>query len=698
MKSLLPLAILLMAVGTLILPAAAAVPENPYRGSPSSPLDIDVTHISESPRYAFDAARNAPSEGDQVTFTAWVKNRGGSSGTGVFTYLWYVDGQNVSSGTAQTIDRDKDLKINYTWTWQAGDHDISFFADPVNAISEKSEQNNLRTVRTTGLRVGFWVEQSVYRYFNDNQYAFTQQYGIGDEANSWEDWAQRQMALANRLQAGAVYLSSPSGILDRWRLDQVMVVPDDTLPLNGGSATGQPDTRDRTVDMMWGVEEDILTTGYYRTTDNSANAFNQELSLIHEILHARYLEDASLLNVAGHSIGVLDDQGARIFPGGGEVVHANSDVPSLMNGDSSPSEWEAAVLNLWARKRPQAGWGNYDGHPGTGWFLANYSPASNYLRVVDSDGKPVDGALVQVYRAGEVPMGSTDRNLIEAAKEIHPRYIDNVADAEGTTDAQGLYSLGANPFSVQGPTGDGDLARCVDLVRVRYGGNVTLLWLDLPMVQTRYFRGNTTRALYDVRLPVRLAPVQKVTFSGKVSDGATGAGLSQIPVTFSREDGGYSFSVMTGPFGIFYHAQLDQSTNPARSYLITANADSGDSAFPRNPAYGTAELRGIRPDQNRADLDLVLSPPVTSLPTAIPGSGTLVETAGSPIGSANLGSSGSHLQQAQSLKAAGTGLSEVTVALARTGTPTRSIQVHVRSTLGGADLAKGIITPSMVTS
>jgi hypothetical protein len=699
MKSLLPLAILAMALAVLAVPAAAAVPSNPSRGTPASPLDIDVMYISQSPRYAYDDAKNTPAEGDLVTFTAWLKNRGDSSGTGMFTYQWSVDGTNVVSGTAQSIDRDKDLKINYTWTWQAGDHDITFFADPANTISEKSEQNNLRTVRTTGLRVGFWVEQSVYRYFNENQYAFTQQYGIDDEATSWEDWAQRQIALANRLQGEAVYPSSPGGIRDRWRLDQVIVVPDNALPLNSGLAASQPDSRDRTVDMMWGFEGDVLPARYYRTTDNTNNPFNQDLSLLHELLQARYLVDASLFTIPGHSMGVLDDQGARLFPGGNEAVHVTSEAPSMMNGNPRFSEWEAAALNLWAGRRPQAGWGNYNGHPGTGWFVANHTSARTALHVVDVDGKPVDDALVQVYQAGRVPTGSSDRNIGEAARDVHPRYIDNTVDIQGTTDAQGFFSLGANPFSVAEPIGNGDLAMCVDFVKVQYGGNITWFWLDLPMVETRYFRGNTSPVWFEVRLPVKATPPQQMPFSGTVTDGTTGAGLAHVPVTFTREDGADAFSIMTGPFGVFYYAQVDQSVDPARSYRITANTDTGDPSLPRNPSYGAAELRGILPDRNRADLNLVLSPPaVISLPTVAPGSGNQVETARSPTGSAELGSSASTLQQAQSLKAADTMLSEITVALARTGTPTRSIQVHVRSTLGGADIAKGTITPSLVTS
>jgi len=279
-------------------------PANPYRGDAASALDIDVTCIAQSPRYDFDAAKNVPAAGDVVNFTAHVRNRG-TAPTGAFSYSWYLDGAPVGSGTAPSVPVGKEMIIDYFWTWEDGDHDVSFFADPENSVSEKSEQNNLRTIRTTGLRVGFWIEGSVARYFEENQYAYTRKYGIADEANSWEDWAQRQVALANRLFAEARYPSTPDGVLDRWRIDQVIVVADNALPLNGGLPTNHPDTRDRTVDLMWGFEKPILSTGFYNQNDQNS-AFYQEPSLIHEMLHARYLVDTYALDVTGGQTGLLD--------------------------------------------------------------------------------------------------------------------------------------------------------------------------------------------------------------------------------------------------------------------------------------------------------------------------------------------------------------------------------------------------------
>ncbi|MDD1647630.1 MAG: hypothetical protein LUQ03_07125, partial [Methanomicrobiales archaeon] len=583
-----------------IAAAASAAPVNSFRGNNQSSVDIDVTVISQSPRYNFDAAKNNPAVGDQVTFTASVRNRG-TAATGAYSYQWYVDGVAIASGTAPTMATGSEAKFNQNWTWQSGDHDISFFADPANAISEKSEQNNLRTIRTTGLRVGFWVEQSVRNYFDTYQYPYTQQFGIADEANSWEDWAQRQIDLANRVFSEARYPSTPDGVLDTWRLDQVIVVADDRLPLNGGAATNNPDNRDRTVDMMWGFETDIIRKPagqeFYSRT-HAGSPFNQEGGVIHELLHARFLVDSYGLNIHGHSMGVLFDNGTRMYPGGGDMAREFSQAPSMMGGSQLVmAEWEAGALNLWAKKRPQATWGNQNANGGLGWYIRNHMPAQNSLWVVDSRGNPVEGATVKVYRAGHVPSGSTDPNIVEASKDFYKKYIDNTVDAQGTTDGNGLYSLGANPFSVAEPIGGWDFPRCVDFFTITYGGKVYPYWLDLAQVQTQYFRGNTASAQYQVTLPIQVSPPTKVTFSGKVTDAATGAGISGIQVNFWRQDGGQSFTVVTGTDGSF-SVQMDRSTDTTRRFNLKANGNK------ENPAYGSAELLNIQPDQNRANLNM----------------------------------------------------------------------------------------------
>ena len=646
-------------------------PANPYRGDAASALDIDVTCIAQSPRYDFDAAKNVPAAGDVVNFTAHVRNRG-TAPTGAFSYSWYLDGAPVGSGTAPSVPVGKEMIIDYFWTWEDGDHDVSFFADPENSVSEKSEQNNLRTIRTTGLRVGFWIEGSVARYFEENQYAYTRKYGIADEANSWEDWAQRQVALANRLFAEARYPSTPDGVLDRWRIDQVIVVADNALPLNGGLPTNHPDTRDRTVDLMWGFEKPILSTGFYNQNDQNS-AFYQEPSLIHEMLHARYLVDTYALDVTGGQTGLLDGKGVRIFPNTNAVVHANSQAPSMMGGCSLVmAEWEAAGLNVYAKQRPLPGWANYNAHGGLGKYLEHKMPAHNSLRVTDREGHPLEGATIQVFQAGPWPFGGNP---------LYGKYIDNTPDLTGTTDPDGIFALGSNPFSVPEPVGAWNFFQCIDLIRVNYRGHTQYAWLDIAEVQVRYFRG-ITEAYYDIPFDLdpeaNLAPLVNagedrvvylpapVPLAGTVSDDGRPLEPGRVTIAWSK---------VSGPGTVTFSSSTSATTvatfSAPGSYVLRLTANDGAL---------TAQ----------DEVTLQVFP-------AGWGNGEVLTT-DRATSQAYFGRSSTTVQQAQSFRAAGPYLSRVSVALARRGSPAHDITVHLRTNLKGADLATAVIPRDTVTA
>ena len=647
-----------------------ASPGNPYRGDAASTVDIDVTYIAQSPRYDFDAAKNVPAPGDTVNFTAHVRNRG-TAPTGTFPYTWYMDGAPVESGTAPSVPAGKEALIDYFWTWEDGDHDVTFFADPENAVTEKSEQNNLRTIRTTGLRVGFWIEASVARYFEQNQYAYTRKYGIADEANSWEDWAQRQVALANRLFAEARYPSTPEGVLDRWRIDQVIVVADGKLPLNGWLPGNTPDVSDRTVDLMWGYDAPIISSGFYNQNDPNS-AFYQEPSLIHEMLHARYLVDTYGLDVTGGQTGLLDEKGVRIFANSNAMVHANSQAPSMMGGCSLVmGEWEAAALNLWAQKRPRAGWANYNSHGGLGWYVEHRMPARNVLRVTDRDGQPLAGATVQVFQAGSWPFGGNP---------LYGKYIDNTVDLSGTTDAQGLFALGANPFSVAEPVGEWDFPRCIDFIKVNYRGHTRYAWLDIAEVQVRYFRG-VTDAYYDVVVDVdpeaNLAPLvnaggdrvvylpDPVALDGIVSDDGRPVEPGRVTVAWSKVSGPGTLTIASPG-----SAETTASLSAPGTYVLRLSASDGALT-----AQDDVTLRVFPAGSGNSD----------------------VLTTDRATAQAYFGRSSTTLQQAQSFKAAGPFLSRLSVAVVRRGSPAHDITVHLRTSLKGADLASAVIARDTVT-
>ncbi|MDD1653186.1 MAG: lectin like domain-containing protein [Methanomicrobiales archaeon] len=111
---------------------------------------------------------------------------------------------------------------------------------------------------------------------------------------------------------------------------------------------------------------------------------------------------------------------------------------------------------------------------------------------------------------------------------------------------------------------------------------------------------------------------------------------------------------------------------------IAAEGTASVTVYTPAPGGGTSSARTI-----------TISPAAT---------GGLLVTTETATTSTYVGYSKTYLQQGQSVKATGTGISQVAVALAKKGSPSQSLTLHVRTVLSGPDLATAYITPDMVTS
>ncbi len=114
----------------------AAVPTTPV-GEP----DLVISDFTYSPE--------APRPGDQVTFTATVKNQGtAATPDGVVLGIGYSDGQGQTVAFSDThVDSlpagaSIELVTNKTWTAVEGSHPVVAFVDDVNRIAESDEDNN----------------------------------------------------------------------------------------------------------------------------------------------------------------------------------------------------------------------------------------------------------------------------------------------------------------------------------------------------------------------------------------------------------------------------------------------------------------------------------------------------------------------------------------------------------------------------
>lgn len=485
----------LLAVHLWMAPGVLAIP---------TIQDLDVTYIDRTPRYDYNATKNNPAPGDNVTFTGHIT----MWGTGTIAsvgYAWYIDGAQVATGTLTSVTPTnmsvtpiQDRTVTLPWVWQDGNHYVKLVVDPANQISESSELNNVREDRVNAIIAGFWVERSAYQYFQQNQ----NKLGVG--SNSWDDWIQRQMAKQNQLYAQAIWPISPQGVLDRVRIDKIIVVPDGALPLAGGLPTNRPDASDRTVDLMWGFTAEQVQGTFYanHTSTSEDNPFYLEKSLIHELGHARYLIDYygfDVHNTASYqSVQILENgqpvAGSQYMPfvAFGEVLYYNKSG-GVMSGPYgfqwSPSE--AGALNLIAGRRAQCG--NYNAPCNIGVYLQNL-PQNNHMRFVDSYGHPWVDASVQVYRATGAP-------------SWYGKTFDNTPDAFYQSDGDGYVHLPRNPFTSGGNiTHTYGLANGVIILRIQSGQRIWYRFVEAPDFNMQHWMGNTQDAYYSLTLSGDAAP------------------------------------------------------------------------------------------------------------------------------------------------------------------------------------------------
>lgn len=449
--------------------------------------DLNVTFVERTPRYNYDAFKNNPAPGDVVTFTAHVRLRGDATLLSA-TYRWELDGTEVTSGVIANFVAGSERTVSLPWIWQSGNHNIAFHIDPDNVVSEASESNNAITDRVNSIIAGFWVEQSMYDYFNAKQ----RDLQIG--SNSWEDWIQRQMSKQNELYANAIYPSSPQGALDRVRIDKIVIVPDGALPLNGGLPTNHPDTRDKTVDLMWGFPSSQLDSTFYADTTSTDlnNPFFLEQSLIHELGHARYLIDCYGFDVhntydpksgQGHnSVQILENglpvAGTPLMPflAFDQVLYYNKSG-GVMSGPFGFvwSPYEAAALNLIAGRRALCG--NYNAPCNIGAYI-NDLPQNNLVLFVDQESRPLRGADVRIYRADGGP-------------GWYGKTIDGTPDLFFTTDVHGYAHLPRNPFSSGPVQHTFGIANGVAVLRIEHASGLWYRFLEISDFNMQFWAGNT---------------------------------------------------------------------------------------------------------------------------------------------------------------------------------------------------------------
>jgi hypothetical protein len=476
-----PLFILLLA-----LISATSCDNGPSGPGGSDDDDLTIRFIERLPHLEYvvnsdDPAHEGwPESGETVTWRAHVRNWADHARE--VPYSWALDGEPAGEGVVE-IGAGEEGTADLAWEWTFDRHTVTFTVDPEDVIKEQEERNNTRSLFTDALAVGFWVEQSFADRFREVQ----SRLGLG--STSFEDWAHRHIDRYNEMAAAAIYPETPDGVIDRWRLDRVVIVPDSTL------GTVQRPVTDRTVDLMWGFPASAISI-YAQMAPAIYNG-----TLIHELGHARYLVDVYrtrvFTGVPSDSIKVAENgvriAGTEYLP----ILYSYQDGRSLVRGPIMEGlmiedytfidRYSAGALNRIAHHRAVDG--NSNAPRNIGEFLTDL-PADMGIRVVDQEsGEVLPAADVREYRSE-----------VEFAQGFGSgRVIDDTVDFQTTTDADGVAWLGAAPFAIDAVAYHNLLTGTV-IIRVEHDGRVGFAFLDAMYYNLAYWRGETESAVLDLEV------------------------------------------------------------------------------------------------------------------------------------------------------------------------------------------------------
>jgi TolB protein len=522
-------------------------------------IDLDATYMNRTPMYnryaGTENEKRWPAPNEVVTFTAHIINKG-TIASGNFAFKWFIDGSEVYSGTHSSLAPGEEGMETYQWAWAhsldgerlLGSHTVRFTVDPANAIPETYESNNSLEDRTDALSLVLAVSPEVYAALEtpvDIQWPF-----------SAEDWLQKQIAAMNAAFARSIYPSTPNGIIERVRLDKIIV-----------TATNPP--ADLSVD-----------GGFYQTTyDPRGGYYDPDTDV-----------SGGLLHELSHQLGVIDlynlgfDLGTpRVVDQNGQPVQMETSLPAtglmLNPGIQPPIYEEHSALALNINKGYRRGY--------YGEYLYDV-PSQSYLRILDNQGLPASGVTVKLYQSGP-------------GYGLYPTIIDNTPEITGMTNAEGIvllpnrpvgtpvttrtgHTLRDNPFGVIDVVGEKD-EFILELTR---GTHQEYGWLEITRFNLAAWQGGSSSTTFEIasHVPTNNAPSPPSNLTGFLESGlvklqwspSPSAGIAGYNVyrTVSRPTYTYQ-RIITGTTATNY---TDSCDAPVVAYIVTAlNTQGRESGF-----------------------------------------------------------------------------------------------------------------------
>jgi hypothetical protein len=469
---------------------------------PHYELDVQVTHISRTPRYprycpeyqwyeltepggfgpyGFSAATGLgcgqtpdtqrwPAMNDPVTYTAHVRNRGTAALNAYVQPTWFVDNVQVASESVPLgLLPGQTATFEYVMPWDGDWHEIRF---ELNAPDARPE-NDRRTIWTKSAPFLTYCDIGAIEDFRDR----TTPLWPGAATDDLIDWLQRHIDEMNGMFIAA-------GSTKRAHYDHLAAIDDyDADPTSPESISfGIFPFR------YYGASiGDPRSPGYYHAD------VDIDYGLCHELSHQLGLIDLYQLDLPGE----WNQVSGLPYSAVACLMHGVSPLYSEHSGDAM-THWSEVV------------------HGYYGQYLYRI-PQTIRLRILANNGQPLPDATVTMYQMVERPGVG--------------KVITNQAKAQGVTDASGIWVLpnvpisqtGVVPTSLIGDTLPDNPFGWVAVVgtngvlhfKVEALGEVDYCWLDITEVNVAYWNGDTQVATFDRQLalgaPDQVRPPPELT-------------------------------------------------------------------------------------------------------------------------------------------------------------------------------------------
>ena len=535
------------------------VTESGTANQTSTGPDLSVTYIERTPEYKRYDNRGAytklpgeaemgvltkpgeaeskkwPSDGEEVTYTAHIKNVGTEAATG-FSYEWSNTYQ--AAGTGESTNslgpgQETTVTLKAPFRNELTDHrtmPISLRIRPKG--TDVNAGNDYLEIQANALNFGIYVDQAFYDEFSKNINA--------TGSRSFEDWVQWQFRIFNDVFLKHSRFSfAEDGSRERVRVGRIMIVP--TGSVGEIFPGGEPNLG---YDGEW---------GFSGTTMPARDVADREF--LYGVSSRLGLTDLDTMNVSSMRLklqieGKPIQRGAVDFypglMGGGDtrnelLVPPQIAVPTLPSSDvifQSPLFQPTDLLSRTDIAALEANLGFRRGYYGE--YLYSM-PKVNIVRVSDRNGIAIGDGTLRFYQmeAGEI-RDSAPTFTVDFKGGVG-RLPDRPTGLSAPFTTLTGHTLAPNPFGRIDVSGNNG----VFLIRLDYAGQTEFSWLKAWQLFDMFARGNKTFVTNELRFNVTHRPLlaqdwalRKTAIDSINSDGANVSALLDGDASTNYKGGG----------------------------------------------------------------------------------------------------------------------------------------------------------------